>query len=415
MTQSLDVTIPDTGFEAASPAVQRDPYPYYRWLLRNEPVHRGARGIWYVTRYADVRTVMSDPRYGRAGIRDFWAGLVGPGPLSEILRHTIMFQDDPDHGRLRAMIGPAFAPRRIRGLQRTIEKIVDDLIAPLARRGTMDVVNDVAYPLPLTVTAHLLGLPPADRALLRSWSLGIAPTLDLAAGPAEIVRGQQAMGEFVEYLRQALARRTRTGEPGADLLGVMLRATDGDDRRATVEEIISMAVTVVFAGHDTVTNLIGNGMLALLRHPGQLALLRQQPDLIPNAVEEFLRYDSPVQSNSRYLTEDVAIGGRTMRRGELAVALIGAANHDESVFAEPARFDVTRSNVQPMSFGAGMRLCVGALLARLEARAAFGRLVRLADLRLAIDDEDLIYQRSTMFRGVEELPVSFTPERGTAP
>lgn len=390
-----------TQFDPARDDVQRDPYPFYQWMLRHDPVHRGAQGIWYVSRYDDVRTVMGDPRFGRAGIRDFWAEMVGPGPLSGILRRTIFFQDPPDHDRLRALIAPAFAPRIVRGLQPTIDRIVDDLLAPVVPRGEMDVVSELAYPLALSVIAEVLGLPVEDRDRLRAWSLDIAPTLDLASSPAEVARGQAAMGEIVDYLRALAARGG-----GSGLYWTMLATADGPDR---VDEVISTVVTLVFAGHDTVTNQIGNALLALLRHPDQLELLRREPERMPGAVEEFLRYDSSVQSNYRLLGEDVELGGVTMRRGELVVGLMGAANRDPGKFADPDRFDITRPDVQPMSFGAGMRFCLGAILARLEAASAMGRLIGLADLRLAVPVEDLVYQRSTMFRGLARLPISFAP------
>jgi cytochrome P450 len=413
MLQLESTPISSAGFAPASPEVLRDPYPFYDWLLKNDPIHRGAEGIWYVTRYADVRAVMSDPRFGRAGIRDFWSQLVGPGPLSGILRDTIFFQDDPDHARLRAILAPAFAPRVVRALQPEVERIVDELVRPLARRGHFDVVNEFAYPLALTVIAHVLGLPPAERAWFRAWSVGIAPTLDLVATPQEVRRGHVAMGQFVAYLRQLIARRERAASGGDDLLSVMLAARD-DGAKLTTNEIISTIITLVFAGHDTVTNLIGNGVLALVRHPDQLARLRQSPELIPGAVEEILRYDSSVQSNSRLVAEDLEFGGRQMRRGEVVVALVGAANRDPAQFADPGRFDVTRTDVQPMSFGAGMRFCLGAVLGRIEARAAFTRLVDLDGLRLAVPDDQLRYLRSTMFRGVESLPVAFTATEGSA-
>jgi cytochrome P450 len=291
MTKVADVSIPPAGFTAASPAVQRDPYPYYHWLLRNDPVHRGADGLWYVSRYADVRSVLSDQRFGRAGIRDYWISLVGPGPLSQILRHTLFFRDPPDHDRLRALLAPAFTPRSLRAMEPMIDEVVDDLLAPALRDGGMDVVNDFAYPLALTVIARLLGIPAEDRARLRAWTMGFAP--------------------------------------------------------------------------------------------------------------------SSVQSNSRMLSEDVEVHGRALRRGDVVVGLIGAANRDPARFTDPDRFDVERADVQPMSFGACMRFCLGAMLARMEARAAFGRLVALPGIHLTVAADDLTYHRSTMFRGVTRLPVAF--------
>ncbi|GAA4513254.1 MULTISPECIES: cytochrome P450 [Nonomuraea] len=399
------MTVPiGAGFDPVDPAVLRDPYPYYAWLLRHDPVHRGANGIWYVTRYDDVRTVLGEARFGRAGIRDFWASLVGPGPLSEVLRHTIFFQDDPDHERLRSLIGPAFTPRLIRRMGAEIEQTARDLLRPLRRRGEMDLVDDFAYPLALATISTLLGMPARDRDALRAWSVDIAPTLDLLASPEEIARGQAAMGQFAEYLTELIAERRRS--PGDDLISAMIEATGGQ-RPITTNALIGTAVALVFAGHDTVTNQIGNGVLAFLRHPRQLELLRAEPDRLAGAVEECLRYDSSVQSNSRQISADLDLSGTKLPEGAFVVALAGAANRDPAQFTDPDRFDIRRSERPPMSFGAGMRFCLGALLARMELKAALGQLAGLAELRQAVPTGELVYRRSTMFRGVVSLPITF--------
>ncbi|SDJ44940.1 Cytochrome P450 [Lentzea albidocapillata subsp. violacea] len=399
MTQLAGHPIPVACFDPSAPEVQRDPYPYYHWLLRNDPVHRGVNGIWFVSRYDDVRAVLAEDRLVRQGIRDFWSQLVGPGPLSGILSRTLLFQDEPDHSRLRALVMPAFAPRALRSLVPEIDRLVDELVDPSA--GELDVINDVAYPLALGVISAVLGLPVKDRDLIRAWSLRIGPTLDLAAGPGEIADGQAAMAELTDYLTDLIQGRRGSG----DLLGTL--CADGSASR---EEVIAMVVTLIFAGHETVTNQIGNGVLALARHPAQLSLLRALPDLIPDAVEEMLRFDSSVQSNSRQLVDDLELRGRTLRRGELVVALMGAANRDPERFADPDRFDVTRTGVHPLSFGSGMRHCVGAVLARLELAAVFRALVRLPDWALTKNPGELQYQRSTMFRGVLTLPIAFTAQ-----
>lgn len=399
------MTVPiGAGFDPVDPAVLRDPYPYYAWLLRHDPVHRGANGIWYVTRYDDVRTVLGEARFGRAGIRDFWATLVGPGPLSEVLRHTIFFQDDPDHERLRSLIVPAFTPRLIRRMGTEIEQTARDLLRPLRERGEMDLVDDFAYPLALATISTLLGMPARDRDALRAWSVDIAPTLDLLASPEEIARGQAAMGQFAEYLTELIADRRRS--PGDDLISAMIEATGGQ-RPITTNALIGTAVALVFAGHDTVTNQIGNGVLAFLRHPRQLELLRAEPDRLAGAVEECLRYDSSVQSNSRQISADLDLSGTKLPEGSFVVALAGAANRDPAQFTDPDRFDIRRSERPPMSFGAGMRFCLGALLARMELKAALGQLAGLAELRAAVPAGELVYRRSTMFRGVVSLPITF--------
>jgi cytochrome P450 len=406
MTRSAACPVPETGFNPASAEVLRDPYPSYAWLLRNDPLHRGFGGLWFVSRYADVRAVLNDERFRRDGIRALWTGLVGAGPLGEIIRHTVLFQDEPDHSRLRGLVAAPFTARAARTHDAAITRLVEDLLKPVARRGHLDVITDFAYPLALGVIMSVLGLPAEDRDQIRSWSLAIGPTLDLVADADEIRRGQEAMGELVDYLGKLAAGGHVAGD---SLLGVMLAHRDQD---ISTEEIQAMVLTLIFAGHETVTNQIGNGVLALIHHPDQLALLRARPELAPQAVEELLRYDTSVQSNSRQLDQDVELGGQQLRRGELVVILAGAANRDPAQFTDPDRLDITRTDVHPMSFGSGMRFCLGAYLARLELTAAFRGLAGLPDIRLAVPEQELVYQRSTMFRGLLSLPVDCTSAGG---
>jgi cytochrome P450 len=403
MTRSATCPVPATGFDPTAPEVLRDPYPSYAWLLRNEPVHRGVGELLFVSRYEDVRAVMNDDRFRRDGIRDLWTGLVGTGPLGDVVRHTVLFQDEPDHSRLRGLVAAPFTARAVRELKPEIDRIVGVLLAPAARRGHLDVINDFAYPLALDVIMSVLGLPAEDRDRIRRWSLDIGPTLDLVAGEDEIRRGQAAVVELVDYLDKLIADGR---VPGDGLLGVMLAHRDRDIGMA---EIQAMVLTLIFAGHETVTNQIGNGVLALVHHPDQLELLRTHPELAPRAVEELLRYDASVQSNSRQVDQDVELGGQTVRRGEFVVVLAGAANRDPTRYDDPDRLDITRTDVHPMSFGSGMRFCLGAYLARLELAAAFRGLAALPGLRLAGAEQDLVYQRSTMFRGLLSLPVDCTP------
>lgn len=418
MTAQLHTSpIPESGLDPLDPGFQRDPYPYYEWLLRNDPVHCGEEGTWYVTRYDDVRMVMSDERFGCASVRDFWEEMIGPGALKDIMRDTLFFEDDPKHGVLRSLVRPAFAPRRMRALQPEITRVVDELLAPLARRGSMELVNEFAAPLALTFVCDLLGVPPDGYEDVRRWSIDIGPTLDLVPTQEEIDTGNKAMAEFTEYLRDLISARG-PDDGREDVIGVLLAASR-DEKHAghpyvSMNAIISTVISVVFAGHDTVTNQISNTMLALMRHPDQYALLRDNPNLVPNAVEESLRYDSSVQSNSRRLDVDAEIGGKLLPRGDFIVALMGAANRDPRQFDEPNRFDITRQNIKPMSFGAGMRYCLGALLGKLEIAAALERLILLDDVQLEIAEDQLAYQRSSMFRSLVQLPVSFTPVRDYA-
>lgn len=404
MTRSVTRPVPETGFDPTAPEVLRDPYPSYAWLLRNDPVHRGVGGLWFVSRYEDVRAVMNDERFRRDGIRDLWTGLVGKGPLGDVVRHTVLFQDEPDHSRLRGLVAAPFTARAVRELAPEVTRIAEDLLAPAVRRGHLDVIDDFAYPFALGVIMSVLGLPAEDRDRIRGWSLDIGPTLDLVAGEDEIRRGQAAVVELVDYLDRLIADGR---VPDDRLLGAMLRHRDRDIGMA---EIHAMVLTLIFAGHETVTNQIGNGVLALIHHPDQLELLRTRPELAPQAVEELLRYDASVQSNSRQVDRNVALGGQTVHQGEFVVVLAGAANRDPARFDDPDRLDITRTDVHPMSFGSGMRFCLGAYLARQELAAAFRGLAALPGLRLAAAEEELAYQRSTMFRGLLSLPVDCTPK-----
>lgn len=396
---------PPSGFDPFTPEVRHDPYPYYHWLLREDPVHRGAHDMWYVSRYEDVAFVMKDDRFGRAGFLQHWSEVLGPGPLQDILTLTVFFQDPPDHTRLRSMINRAFSHRTVLALDSRIVEIVDELLAEPFERGEMDLIHDFAYPLPLTVIAQLLGIPSSDREQFRKWSLAIGPMIDTEISPELLPPGHAAMGEFADYMRSLFVHRRR--DPGDDLLSAMLEVSD--DGTATEDEVICMAISLVLAGHETTTNLIGNGLLALLRRPEQMKMLRCDPSGMSDAVEECLRYDSPVQQNTREVQQDTELGGRLLRKGDLVVALQGAANRDPDRFADPDVFDVRRTGVQPMSFGIGRHFCLGASLARLEGRIALRALLcRLPGLELAISEDDLEYLPSSLFRGVTSMPVSFT-------
>ncbi|PZG24378.1 cytochrome P450 [Micromonospora craterilacus] len=393
-----------TAFDPTADDVRRDPYPSYHWLLRHDPVHRGAHHVWYVSRFGDVRAVLGDERFARTGIRQFWTDLVGPGLLSRIVGDIILFQDEPDHGRLRGVVGPAFSPSALRRLEPVIAATVEDLLRPARARGTMDVVAELAYPLALRAVLGLLGLPDGDEDAVGRWSRAVGRTLDRGASAEDMRQGHAAIAEFADYVEQALAARRDDGE---DLLALMLAA----HRRGLMSrnEIVSTVVTFIFTGHETVASQVGNGLLSLLNHPDQLDLLRGAPQLVAPAVEECLRYDPAVQSNTRQLTADVELHGRLLGRHDVVVVLAGAANRDPLRYDRPDEFDIRRDPIPSMSFGAGMRYCLGSYLARLQLRTALGALAGLPDLRPATAPEGLTYQPRTMFRGLTRLPVAFTP------
>jgi cytochrome P450 len=398
----VEIPPPPDGFDLYPDAVHHDPYPHYRWLLRHDPVHHGAGGTWFIAPYDLVQHVMSAPLFDRdAGFREVWKTMVGPGPLSDIMGLTLFFAGPADHARQRRLIQCAFRPRLIDALTPRIGQVVDELLEPALERGQMDVIADFAYPLPLMVLGELLGFPAEDREQLRSWSVAIEPTVDFSVTPEVARLGNAAMGEFVGYVRDLLPALARQ----ECLLGELAAATG--EGLITEDELVSMAITLILAGHETTTGLIGNGLLALMRHPDQLGLLRRDPGLILTAVEECLRYDAPVQSNPREVQQDTRLGGKTLRQGDMAVVLQGAANRDPAQFPDPDRFDITRTGTHPISFGAGPRRCLGAPLARLEARIALGALARRThDIQLAGPGHELRYQPSSMFRVLNSVPVT---------
>jgi len=408
---------PSPELDVRSPAFRADPYPFYRRLRAADPVsRREERGFhfWLLTRWADVTAVLRHPRASVDRPFQPRPAPLPPGtdpeslhPLARALRalsRIMLFRDPPDHTRLRGLANKAFTPRVVERLRPRIEARVDELLAPRLADGGMDVIADLATPLPLLVIAELLGVPLDDYPTLKRWSDDLALMLDGSIAAQVAPRAVSSAAEFVAYLR-AVVRRRRA-DPGEDLLSEMLAVQEQDDS-LTEDEILGTGVILLAAGHETTTNLIGNGCLALLRHPDECARLRREPGLLPNAVEECLRYDSPVQATSRFFQEEVEIAGRRIPKGEEVGLFLAAANRDPAVFPDPDRFDVAREEArQHLSFGHGIHFCLGANLARAEGQAALGALVqRFPELRLAA--ETVEWRPGFLFRGVERLPVRF--------
>jgi cytochrome P450 len=401
------------GNPFANPAFLANPYPVYALLRATSPVFRPpipgyeGPGLAVLTRYEDVEAVLRDPRFSvdrtRAHVFQAFADrlprqlLVGPDAF-----RTMLMMDPPDHTRIRHLVNRAFTPRRVEERMRPrIEALVDELLAPVQGRGELDVMRDFAEPLPAIVIAELLGVPARDHRQFKQWSSEL-----LAEGPARAFepgaqeRTAALFGQLREYMRGIVAERRSA--PGEDLISGMTLAQE--ERDALSEgELISTALLLLIAGHETTTNLIGNGLLALLRNPEQLARLRGEPELLDNAIEELLRYDSPVQATVRIATEDVAVGGAVIPKDAVAVTLLGAANRDPAAFPEPDRLDLARENVRHLSFGLGTHFCLGAGLARLEARLAFRGLLALPGLALATEAPE--YRPNPFLRGLRSLPV----------
>ena len=396
---------PPVEFNPLLPEFRANPYPIYARLRAEDPVHKSTlTGLWVLSRYADVAMVLRDPRFGRANAEEFWRERVGPGPIHQIFTKWMLFRDPPDHTRLRTLVNKAFTPRVIEGLRPRIQQIVDALLDEVQEAGRMDVIAALAYPLPVLVICELLGVPVKDRDIFTEWSGDLARLLDPILTPEVVERGNTVVASMGEYFRTLIAALRK--HPQDNLLSAMIAAEEQGDRLSE-EELLANCILLFGAGHETTVNLIGNGTLALLQHPDQLAKLRKNPELIHSAIEECLRYDSPVQLTGRQIKEDVEISGKVLQAGEMVFALIGAANRDPAQFPDPDRFDVTRNDSRHLAFGQGIHFCLGAALARLEGQIAIGTLVRrLPGLRLQTDTP----QRREAFtlRGLQALPVSFS-------
>jgi pimeloyl-[acyl-carrier protein] synthase len=347
-----------------------DPYPLYRQLRQaGTVVWVPALDRWVVTGHAEVLEVLKSgvfrvnyPRWQAQG-----------GDVDGALARTMLTTDPPDHTRLRTLVTKAFTPRTVERLRPQIEAWVDRALDEAQARGSFDLIEDIAHPLPVTVIAEMLGVPPEDRDMFRAGSDAIAAALDPIAASMDVPPADPAADELREYLAGAIAQRR--GAPRDDLISELVQAEEGGDR-LNADELLQMCVLLLVAGHETTVNLIGNGVNTLLDRPEAARRLREEPDLIETGVEELLRFDSPVQLTGRFAAEPAELGGQRIAAGEFVMPLLGAANHDPSVFAEPSRLDVARHPNPHIAFGRGIHFCVGSPLARLEGRIAIGRLLR---------------------------------------
>jgi pimeloyl-[acyl-carrier protein] synthase len=395
-------------YNPLSPRVYLNPYPKYAELRAKAPLHWSPLlEAWVATRYADVDAILrdhkrfsSDPRK-RQRTRAPRTMVDNPGGQS------MLFVDPPEHTRLRALVNKAFTPQAIAALTPRIQGIVQELLDQIPEPSHFDLIDTLAYPLPVIVMAELLGIPPQDRAQFKLWSDRRARALEPTITPREIQEANRAAHEIDEYFRGVIKARRR--EPRDDLISTLVATEEAGDT-LTQDELLVMLRLLLIAGNETTTNLIGNGMLALLRHPDQLQKLREHPDLIDTAVEEMLRYDTTVQVDFRSALEDVEIGGQRITRGQGIMLLLGAANHDPEVFHAPEQFDITRREASHLSFGRGVHHCLGAPLARTEARLAFtGLLERFSDIRLLTEQPP--FKDNVVLRGLQSLPISATPAR----
>jgi pimeloyl-[acyl-carrier protein] synthase len=393
------------NFNPMDPEFVADPYPTYHRLRATDPVHHSPLGFWVLTRYEDVVAVLRDPRLAKEAIASVVAARFGVEvPVG--MRLSMLDRDPPDHTRLRGLVSKAFTPRVVEALRPHIQQIVDGLLERVERAGSMDLIEEFAYPLPVVVICEMLGVPVEDHERFKGWSLEIARSLDLILQPPDsdlARRSVDARHALTDYFRGLIAERRAS--PRADMLSALIAAEEAGDKLSE-QELMATCILLLVAGHETTVNLIGNGTLALLRHPDELRRLRENPPLIGSAVEELLRYDGPVQRTARIPSVAVTIGGRTIEAGELVMPFIGAADRDPAHFPDPDRLDIARSDNRHIAFGLGIHFCLGAPLARLEGQIAINTLVRrLPKLALATDRPE--YRQSLTLRGLKTLPVAF--------
>jgi cytochrome P450 len=397
-------------FDVRDPVFLADPYPTFRRMRSTAPVWKGRMHRWFVTGYEDTSLLLKDKRFGRGYDNpDALMRRFGPTALEEPavveLSHMMLMRDPPDHTRLRGLVTKAFTARRIEALRPQIQSLTDRLLDAVMSKGRMDAIRDLAFPLPVLVICDLLGIPEEDRAFFVSQSSSggalLNPTPPTRAELDAANAGTQRSAAYFEALFEQRRR-----QPRDDLITQLVQAEEAGDRLSTAE--LRANVNLLFAaGHETTVNLIGNGILALLQHPEQWAMLRDDLGLIANAIEEILRFESPVQAVGRIVTEPLELGGVALALDDIVISLIGAANRDPSVIEYPDRLDITRVDLKPLSFGGGIHFCLGAQLARIEAAVVFERLIRrLPSLRL-IQPASPKWRTSFTLRGLTELPVEW--------
>jgi cytochrome P450 len=398
-------------YDLYSQATKDNPYPVFAAMRQNDPVfcqpgiNRNVM-IWFLTRYEDVEAMLrDDTRFVRdESILSPRGPDHQPDPLDELLNNHMLNKDGADHRRLRALAGRAFTPARIRALRPDVQELAEDLVAAVRSRGQMDLIADYAFQLPTIVISELLGVPVDDRERFKDWSNAfVAPALDEAAR----ARAVQRLHEFVAYLRALFAARRQ--QPRDDLISALLQAEESGDQLSE-GELYSTVVILIVAGHETTVNLIGNAMLALLRQPELADRLRRNPAQMEAAVEEFLRFDGPVErALVRWATEDIEMGGHAIKRGDLVIGILDAANRDPQHAANPDVLDLDRGPQRHLAFGHGAHYCLGAPLARLEGEIALNTLLQhLPELRLAAPESGLRWRTIPMFRGLAALPVEWS-------
>ena len=398
-------------FNPFDPDFRQDPYAQYARILEESPTHQSALGGWVLARYADVEKVLRSPHMTMGGVLnpvereqllraqgiwDVWQNSAVP----LFMDNAILLSDPPDHTRLRSLMSKAFTPRAIEALRPHIQALVDGLLDDVGAAGETDLVTDLAFPLPALVICEMLGVPTEDRDALKVWSAAAARLLDPLTDLATFTEAAEALGGFNGYFAALVAERRR--QPRDDLLSALIAAEE-DGQRLSDDELLTNMTFLFGAGHETTQNLIGNAVLALLENPSQLERLQGQPHLIKGAVEEFLRFDPPVQVTGRTALEPIELTDVAVDTGERMILLLAAANRDPAQFDDPHRLDVTRPDVRALSFGGGIHFCLGAALARVEGQVAIGSVLsRFSKVELAGDP---VRRETFTLRGLASLPL----------
>jgi hypothetical protein len=410
MNEHVQTATTEPLFNPLSPEFIRDPYPYYARLRSTDPMYLTPFGSYVASRHAEASLVLRDKRFGKDFVERStrrYGPKIMDEPVIRSMSHWMLQQDPPDHTRLRGLVVKAFTARRVEDMRPRIQHIVDETLDRIAPQGRMDLIEDFAFRLPVTIICDMLGIPAEHREVFYASSRDGGRLLDpVPLSPEEIAKANAGHAGVELYFRQLFDLRRRN--PGDDLTTQLVQAEE-DGSKLSNEELTANIILLFGAGHETTVNLIGNGLLALYRNPDQLALLKANPALITNAIEEFLRYDSSVQLTGRVALEDIDdLAGKKIPKGESVLCLLGSANRDPAVYPDrPDRLDITRPNVKPLSFGGGIHFCLGAQLARIEAEVAIATLLRrLPELRLddAVNPE---WRPTFVLRGLKKLPASW--------
>jgi cytochrome P450 len=397
MTQA---SIPPLNF--FDPDYRRNPYPTLAYIRAHDPVQKTPFG-WIVTRHADVVRLVRDPRCGRDTRKMRGGGLAALAGehegLREMLATFMIHLDPPDHTRIRKLMAYAFTPKAVTQMERDVERVAAELLAEVPDEGDVELMRAFARPFPVRVIADLMQVPRGDAAVLERWSGAIAEQLEVTASREQLAAADKAYFEFKDYMARFVEERRRA--PGDGLIDRLIHA-ERETEQLSSDELLANIILLLIAGHETTTNLIGNGLHALLEHPDQLALLRARPELAASAVEECLRYESPTNTNARCPSENIEVGGKVIKAGQLVMCMLGAANRDPEVFVDPDRLDITRSPNPHQSFGGGIHHCIGASLARLEGQIALRALLDRYP-HIELDRERVRWRDRINLRGFGEL------------